>query len=87
MSKPKLVQLYADGYRMALVVGETSDEKFIKVIIPDSAGLDVSRVPAEDEVHWTFYDAAASEKAIAQFIEMGKKFGITERAKKYLHAA
>ncbi len=84
MAKPKLVRLYDEGYRMALIVGESADGKRLKVIVPDSSGLDVRQHPADDEVNFTFYDEAASKKAVAQFIEMGKRFGITERAKRYL---
>lgn len=84
MSKPQLVRLYDDGYRHALVVGETQDGKHLYVIVPNSSGMDVHKHPADDEVNFTFFDEAASEKAVAQFIEMGKRYGITERAKKYL---
>jgi len=80
--KPQLIKLYDDGYRHGLLVG--GDDRHVKVIIIDSAGLDVRTFSAEKEVYFTFYDEAASDKAVLQFIEMGKKFGITARAAKHL---
>lgn len=81
----KAVRYYDGGYRLGILVRDDEKRSYI---IPIAVGEETRvikyRTDIEGEVVTEYLDGVVLKRLVAKVTELGKKYGITEEAKRWL---
>lgn len=78
-----VVQYYDDGFRIGILAKEGT--KHASVVCRDGNSITVKKFPVDDDGAFNYLDYPV-DRAIKKFRESGKKYGITQEARKLLEA-
>lgn len=79
-----VVQYYDDGFRLGILAKEGT--KYASVVCRNGNQITVKKFPVDDDSVLEYLDYPVN-KAVSNFLEAGKKYGITQAAKELLEAA
>ncbi len=80
----RVVRVYDDGWRIGIAADP--GRKFTSVVVMDSAGLSVTKLPNTDRAALQPVDYPLT-KAVKKFRAAGRTFGMTQGAKALLDTA